>query len=235
MADETSIQVNFGRPMPLFPLDGVTLLPQQVLPLHIFEPRYRQMVEDALDGPGQIAMAVFKGDRWKQEYHGRPPIHNAVCIGQIIQHERLADGRFNIVLQGICRGRIVEESGPQAGKLYRQALLEPVGIDDDEEHKLYGVRERLAEMLSEGPLTRMTAAEWVIERIENEAIPTSVILELVSFTLLTDRELRLKLLNEGDAAERAELVQNELVSLSKMLRRAEAQHPEEWPKGMSWN
>ena len=52
MSDETAIQVNFGRPMPVFPLDQVTLLPQQVLPLHIFEPRYRQMVTDALDGSG---------------------------------------------------------------------------------------------------------------------------------------------------------------------------------------
>lgn len=235
MADETSIQVNFGRPLPLFPLDSATLLPQQILPLHIFEPRYRQMIGDALDGAGQIAMAVFKGDRWKLEYHGRPPIHEAVCIGQILQHEKLPDGRYNVILQGVCRARIVEESEPAPGRLYREALLEPVGIDEEAEQKLYGVRERLAELLAEGPLTRMTAAEWLSERIENESIPTSIILELVSFTLLTDKNVRYKLLAEGDAAERADLVESELVSLQSLLRRAESQHPEEWPKGMSWN
>ena len=57
------------------------LLPQQVIPLRIFEPRYKQMVEDVLDGTGQFAIAVFSGRRWKQEYHGKPPIRPAVCIG----------------------------------------------------------------------------------------------------------------------------------------------------------
>ena len=63
MPDEVSIRVNFNKPIPLFPLDSVVLLPQQVMPLHIFEPRYRQMVDEALDSVGQIAMAVIdKGD-----------------------------------------------------------------------------------------------------------------------------------------------------------------------------
>src|SRR3954467_9840508 len=85
MSEETSIQVNFGRPLPLFPLDAVTLLPQQLLPLHIFEERYRQMVEHALDGSGQLAMAVLDGSGKGEE--GNPPIRPAVCIGQIAQHE----------------------------------------------------------------------------------------------------------------------------------------------------
>ena len=117
MSDETAIQVNFGRPRPIFPLDQVTLLPQQVLPLHIFEPRYRQMVTDALDGSGQIAMAVFEGRDWKQQYHGRPPIRPAVCIGHIAQHEKLADGRYNIILRGVCRARVIKELAPRDARL----------------------------------------------------------------------------------------------------------------------
>src|SRR5580765_1551354 len=109
MSEETTISVNFGKPMPIFPLNSVVLLPHGVLPLHVFEDRYRQMVGDALDGSGQIAMAVFEGADWKQEYHCRPPVRPAVCVGQIIQHHKLPDGRYNIALQGICRARILQE------------------------------------------------------------------------------------------------------------------------------
>lgn len=234
MAEETSIQVNFGRPVPLFPLDSVVLLPQQVIPLHVFEPRYRQLVEDVLDSTGQFAMAVFEGGRWKQEYHGRPPLKPAVCLAQIIRHEKLEDGRYMLLIQGICRARISDEL-PPGDTLYRQAMIEPVGLDPDEEIKLYGVRERIGELLDETPLSKLAHADWVMEQIRNDDIPTSVILELTAFALPTSREVRYKLLAEGDAGNRAELITAELGSLKTLVVRAQKQHPEAWPKGQSWN
>ena len=235
MSEESAIQVNFGRPMPLFALDTAILLPQQVVPLHIFEPRYVQMVERVLDGTGQFAVGVFRGKRWKKEYHGRPPVLPAVCIGQIIQHERTPEGRYNLLVQGICRAKISKEFGATDDRLYREVLLEPVGIDPEEEAKLYGVRERLTELLEEGPLSMLNNAEWMVERMRQEEIPTSVILELVSFVLPTRKEVRYRLLAEGDAGERAELIEHELIGLRRVLKVAMAQHPERWPKGVSWN
>ncbi|MBX3375488.1 MAG: LON peptidase substrate-binding domain-containing protein [Phycisphaeraceae bacterium] len=232
---EESIQVNFGKPIALFPLNKAVLLPQQVLPLHIFEPRYRQMIARALDGSGQIAMAVFAGNRWRKEYHARPPLRPAVCIGQIIEHERLPGGEFNILVQGVCRARIVEELPPSSERLFRAARVEPVGIDSHAEAALEGVRERLTEMLAEEPLSRLIRAEWVVKNIQNSAIPTEVILELVSFALPTSSEGRYKLLAEGDAGQRAGLVEHELRNLQRLIRTAAAQHPEAWPKGCSWN
>ncbi len=235
MAEENAIQVNFGRPMPLFPLDAATLLPQQVLPLHIFEPRYIQMIQEALDGSGQIAMAVFAGDEWRKNYHGRPPVRPAVCVGQIVQHEKLPENKFNVLLQGVCRARIVRELPADAQRLYRSARLEPIGIDEAAEQKLYGVRERMTELLTEGPLSALTHAQWVLERIKDEDIPTTVILELASFALPTAREVRYELLAEADAGERAEIIERELLSLQHLIRLARAQHSELWPKGCSWN
>jgi uncharacterized protein len=235
MAEESSIQVNFGKPMPLFPLDSLVLLPQQVIPLHIHEPRYVQMVERALDGSGQIAMALFKGDEWKKNYHGRPKLRPAVCVGQILRHEKLEDGKYNILLQGICRAKIVQELPAQSGRLFREAILEPVGLEPEEEYKLYGVRERLTELLQDDPLAQLSHANWVIERIRDEDIPTGVILELVSFALPTRREMRYAMLAEADVAERADLVEHELIGLQHLIRLAKAQHPEVWPKGVSWN
>lgn len=232
---DNAVHVNFGKPMPLFPLDSVTLLPQQVLPLHIFEPRYREMVARALDGPGQIAMAIFQGDRWKQEYHGRPPIRPAVCVGHICHHESLEDGRFNLWLQGVCRARVVREMPPADDRLFREAILAPVGVDDIEPAELQTVRDFLDRALSTGPLTRMKASGPILEYIQKDEVPTTALLELVSFTMLSDQQLRYRLLAEGDVHIRARLIESELDRLGELIRRAAAQRPEEWPKGCSWN
>lgn len=233
--EESTIRVNFGKPMPLFPLDSVSLLPQQVLPLHIFEPRYRQMMEHALDGAGQFAMAVFRGRAWKQEYHGRPPLMPAVCVGQIAQHEKLPDGRFNLLLQGVCRARIASELAPDESRLYRAATLEPVDATVHEDDELAEAREYLEEALAEGPLAQLAAAKAVLEYVQNAEVPTSALLELVSFTMLSGKTLRYRLLAEGDIQRRADLIKSELETLASLIRRAAHQRPEEWPKGLSWN
>lgn len=239
MADDelqdNAVQVNFGKAMPLFPLDSVTLLPQQVLPLHIFEPRYREMAARALDGAGQIAMAVFEGDRWKQEYHGRPPVRPAVCVGHICHHETTEDGRYNLWLQGVCRARIIRELPPADDRLYREALLAPVGVEDIEPAQLEDIRAFLDRALSNGPLTHMKAAAPILEYIHQDEVPTSALLELVSFTMLSDQKLRYRLLAEGDVQVRARLIEGELDRLGDLIRRASAQRPEDWPKGCSWN
>src|SRR5262245_50474069 len=100
------IRVNFSKPMPLFPLPDAVLLPHAVQPLHIFEPRYRKLIEDVLDHAGQMAMATFRGENWKLDYHGTPPLRPAVCVGQIVHHDALSDGGHNILLHGVCRAKI---------------------------------------------------------------------------------------------------------------------------------
>lgn len=230
-----TVRVNFGKPMPLFPLAGVVLLPHAVLPLHIFEPRYRQMVEQALDGTGQLAIAVFEGERWKREYHGSPPIRPVVCVGQIIQHEKLADGRYNVLVQGVCRGRIKEELPPDGDRLYRQAMLDPVEAADADEEHLEASRRRLRRMLSESPLTSLSASENICQCLDREEAPTSAVLELVGVSLISDDQVRYQLLEEGDPGARAEIIEREMASLRSLLSRAELQRDENAPKGVSWN
>ena len=143
MSEEISIRVNFGNPMAMFPLDHVTLMPHAVLPLHIFEPRYRHMVSDALDGPGQIAMAVTMPGEGGDPY--RPTLRPAVCVGQIVQHHKLPDGRYNIALQGVCRARIMQELPDDEDVPYRRAYLQPLGTAKIDEEELAGARARLAD------------------------------------------------------------------------------------------
>ena len=235
MSTETSIRVNFSRPLPLFPLDRVHLLPQQLVPLHIFEPRYRQMVQHALDGSGQIAMAIFADTNWKESYTGRPPLKPAVCVGQIAQHERLPDGRYNILIQGVCRASIADELPASSDRLYRAAILQPLGLDEADAAELSSIRSRLSETLSRTPLTRLNVAKPILDCTSNDAIPTEAILELIAFTVISTEPMKYALLSEGNPLRRAELILRELGSLERLINLAERQRSEIWPKGCSWN
>src|SRR6266576_1072629 len=107
--------------VPLFPLPNVVLFPRAVLPLHVFEERYKAMTADALRGDRQIAMALLRPG-WERDYYHKPAIERVVCIGTILTHERLPDGKYNFLLQGHTRARLVRELGDRS---YRLAELEP--------------------------------------------------------------------------------------------------------------
>ena len=111
--------------VPLFPLPNVVLFPGVFLPLHIFEPRYRAMTEDALSGDRLIGMVLLKPG-YEAEYEGRPAIYPVGCTGLITHAEPLKDGRFNIVLQGLERFRVREEDDSRA---YRVGVVERLGGD----------------------------------------------------------------------------------------------------------
>ena len=113
------------RRVPIFPLPETVFFPHVTLPLHLFEPRYRQMGEDAAKGEGLVVVVLLKPD-WEQDYEGTPPVYQVATLGELEDHERLADGRYNILLRGIERVRLLEpESSELAeGKLYRVCDVE---------------------------------------------------------------------------------------------------------------
>lgn len=116
--DELSL---FAGQAPLFPLPNVVHFPHTWLPLHIFEPRYRAMIADALDGNRLIAMALL-GTNQEPAYESKSAkIHPVVCLGRIAVEEKLPDGRFNLALHGLCRARIDTELDTDL--LYRTAEL----------------------------------------------------------------------------------------------------------------
>ena len=116
--------------LPLFPLAGPALFPFCAAPLHVFEPRYRALTADALAGERRIGMATVRPEALA-EMPGDPPLFAIGCAGFIAQHERLADGRYLLLLQAIGRFRIQEEPPRPEGRLYRVAecelLSEPAG------------------------------------------------------------------------------------------------------------
>ncbi len=238
--DQDTIHVNFGRPFPIFPMERVILLPHALIQLFIFEPRYRQMVEDVLDGSGQIAMASFSDEDWKIDYEGSPPIRPAVCLGQIIRHEANPDGTYRIWLQGICRARVRSEQAPDAERLYRTARLEPVDQLEPDEIEPTWTRAQVLDLLQCQPLQQMPAVQGLIEQLSGreDELSTSALLDLVGLSLLTvldDPDLRYRLLAQGRGAERARTIRAELEGISRTLAIADRQFDPEAPKRVSWN
>jgi Lon protease-like protein len=120
--------------VPIFPLSGALLFPRSQLPLHIFEPRYRAMVRDALASDRLIGMVQPKDEKEP------PKVYQVGCLGRIVGSEELDDGRFNIVLEGIGRFRILRESDVMTP--YRQADADRSGFDDDAEPEPLGIAQR---------------------------------------------------------------------------------------------
>jgi Lon protease-like protein len=106
--------------LPLFPLPNVVLFPNVFLPLHIFEARYREMVADAIAGDRMIGMVLLRPG-WERDYEGHPAVYPIGASGVITHFERLSDGRYNIILRGLERFRILEED---TSRQYRRAMVE---------------------------------------------------------------------------------------------------------------
>lgn len=141
----------------LFPLENVVLMPEGVIPLHIFEPRYRQMVNDALGGDRMIGMVLLQPG-YEADYERAPAVYEVGCAGLITHVERLPDGRFNIVLRGLQRFRIVGEERHSSTVLYRRALIAPLVEQlPTRQDGLKGERQKLEALLA--PLFSGTLAE----------------------------------------------------------------------------
>ncbi len=135
--------------IPLFPLPNVVLFPNVCLPLHIFEPRYREMVSDALDGDRIIGMVLLRPG-WEGDYEGRPAIYPVGCAGLISHAERLSDGRYNIVLRGLEKFRVVREDPERAYRVAEvDAILEQASEGDRGE--IRAERRRLEALLVPQP------------------------------------------------------------------------------------
>jgi uncharacterized protein len=131
--------------LPVFPLPDVVLFPNVFLPLHIFEPRYRDMVRDALEDDRLIGMTLLRAG-WKDDYEGPPPVYQVGCAGLITHVERLPDGRYNIVLRGLTKFRILDEDQSRS---YRVARVEfvPESLDEAGRADLRAERRRLESLL----------------------------------------------------------------------------------------
>jgi hypothetical protein len=139
--------MDLPRTVPLFPLPNAVLFPGVPLPLHIFEPRYREMVRDAERSEERlIGMVLLRGE-WRQEYYGSPAIYPVGCAGRMVSVEPLADGRYNILLHGVREFTIVNEH-PRVHS-YREGQIEwrkaPQGVPSVLRNRIHALMHRFLE------------------------------------------------------------------------------------------
>lgn len=214
-----SLTVDFSRPMPMFPLRQCALLPHATIPLHVFEMRYRSMVRDVLDGSGLIVMAVFDGESWREDYLGNPPVRDHVCVGYVVRHNQLPDGRYNILLQGVCRAKINEELDPDVDG-YRRVMVKPTETQPVMEIDLGNRRERL-EMLINDPTLRQLAAVSALQNLITHEVPTAALVDLAILTVCNQVEDRYLMLAEADSDTRAAWLEKHLADTRTTLKVAE--------------
>ena len=156
--------------VPIFPLAGAILFPRAQLPLHIFEPRYREMVRDAIDGSGQIGMI----QPLRLDDDNLAPLYGVGCVGEIVGIEELEDGRFNIVLLGTNRFRLIREVSIDV--MYRCAEIDIEALDDSEPEPLSIAQraevEREAHRLGEA---MRLAVDWdAVARLDDEMLVNAI-------------------------------------------------------------
>jgi Lon protease-like protein len=205
------------RRLPIFPLPQVQLFPRALLPLHVFEPRYRDLVRDALAGPRLIAIAALEPG-FEDDYHGRPAVRAIVGVGEMIGHEPLEDGRANILLRGLARARIDRElpsdesyrlvEATELADLYRSGLN-----DGAARETLVLLADQLARKLPSGGET--------LRELARSQPALGALVDVLSAALVTDPDDRQSLLETVDVALRADRVGGEIATILTRLTASE--------------
>jgi len=114
---------NFSGVIPLFPLSSIVFFPNTLLPLHIFEPRYKEMVNAAINNEKIIGMALLKPG-WESNYYGNPDVYDVIGMGRIVSSEVFEDGKINIILYGLKRAKIQEIITDLPYRLARVSIMD---------------------------------------------------------------------------------------------------------------
>jgi len=197
--------------VPVFPLPTVVLFPKALLPLKVFEPRYRAMVKDVLDSYGFIAMGLLKPG-WEKDYFGSPDVFPVVGVGRILEYRSEPDGTYRIVLWGERRAEIREWV---TGRPYRTARVEPV---PEEEPAAAGEREALRERIRTELNCLISRDEEVgpegrskIEEAVQTADELGFLVDSIAFHFLSDPREKQVLLEARNAIVRERLLREFLV------------------------
>ena len=197
----SDLPADFSGRVRLFPLPNLVMFPHAIQPLHVFEPRYVAMLEDAMREDQLLAMALLKPG-WESEYDARPAVFPATCIGRIVAQTRLPDGTHNLVLKGLCRAAIEHELPPDHA--YRMAdvtvMNEQSPISVDQQTKLRRtLTQRFQRQLSE-----MASGQERLAQLLDVRLPVGILTDVLVFSLDLATPLKQEFLSEPDAGVRAQ-------------------------------
>lgn len=189
--------------VPVFPLPGTVLLPRTFISLHVFEPRYREMLEDVIEGHRAMVVAMLD-ERGMPDIYQRPRIHGVGGLGALRRSARLPDGRYNIVLEGLARVDISQELAPSTA--YRRANGRVLCDEWPEDRRTLDRSLASLKALTTRALSQMlTADEDVIENLAQLDDPARLA-DMVAAAILNDPLERQRVLAECNIEERVQLV-----------------------------
>jgi uncharacterized protein len=194
----------------VFPLPNVIFFPQTNLPLHIFEPRYCEMVRETLQNKQMIGMFLLQPG-WQDDYYGNPPIYSVGCAGELIHVENLPEGKFNIILRGITRIRAIETVQEAPYRKVRVHVLPEKSTAD---------RKALREM-KKSLLTKFKLYTNYVKSVDFDISEQSNLIEIthsVASSLQIDPEEKRRLLELDDSFDRAAAVLEHLAGAVAVLR-----------------
>jgi uncharacterized protein len=198
------MSADFGGVVRLFPLPNLVMFPHAVQPLRIFEPRYRAMLEDALNHDQLIAMALLTPG-WEKQYFHAPPIEEVVCVSRVMTHNQETSGDYHLLLFGLRRARIVEEL--QDGRPYRSArvaILEDVYRNTEAPRR--GERQRQLLECFQKLLPSDQSIRDKYKELWGGQITLGPLTDILAFTTALSVKVKQRLLAEPDVDARADLL-----------------------------
>jgi hypothetical protein len=208
--------------IPIFPLPDVVFFPETVLPLHVFEPRYRRMIADCLAGDGRLAVAMLRPG-WERDYHGRPPVFPVAGVGEIIQSDALVDGRYNVLLDGRMRIRIEEELA--ADTPYRRVRARRL-VEPPVDAAAPALRERLLTLRAAyGKLLDALGQGHpeVVGRLTVAGARPGAVIDRIVSAVVPDAAVRQRILEAVDVGDRLDLASAAVLDLLTLVAGSEGE------------
>jgi Lon protease-like protein len=189
----------------VFPLPNLVMFPHVMQALHIFEPRYRALFEEAIDDDRLIALSVLAAG-WQQDYEGRPPLRSTACLCRIATHQKTDEGTYNVLVLGVRRLRLVRELPPK--KLFRMVeaeLLDDQLPADATPAAAAALQQQLLAAFKQA-MPKIPNAYEQLDELLGSQITLGMLADIVSYTIDLGLEVKMRLLQECDVFQRARLL-----------------------------
>ena len=201
----------------IFPLPNLVMFPHVMQALHIFEPRYRALFEEAIDEDRLVALGVLAAG-WESDYEGRPPLRSTACLCRIATHQRTDQGTYNVLVLGVRRIRLVRELPPK--KLFRVVeaeLVDDVQADDAVPDAVE-LQQRLLSAFK-AAMPRIPDAYEQLDQLLGSQITLGMLADIVAYTVDLGLDVKMRLLQECDVIRRTQLLLEAIASRPAPARR----------------
>jgi len=189
----------------IFPLPNLVMFPHVMQALHIFEPRYRAMFEEAIDDDRLVALSVLAGG-WEHDYEGRPPLRSTACLCRIATHQKTDEGTYNVLVLGVRRLRLVRELPPK--KLFRVAEAELLDDHLPGEATPAAAAALQQQLLAafKHAMPKIPNAYEQLDELLGSQITLGMLADIVSYTIDLGLDVKMRLLQECDVFQRARML-----------------------------